>query len=84
MRQFCRVGQGSIDVVDAQGGVAGQNLVLGGTLGKTVKDRRDWNSGPRCTDLAAADLSATAQELLPRRHVSSLRGRRLGVHSIAL
>ena len=84
MRQFCRVGQGGIDVVNAQPGIAGQNLVLGGALGKTVKDHRDWNSGPRCTDLTAADLWATAQELLPHRHMSSLRSLRPGVHSMTV
>ena len=83
VRQFCGVGQSGINVVDAQGGIARQNLILGGTLGKTVENHRDGNSGPCCTDLTAADLWATAKELLPRRHTSSLRGRRPNVHSIA-
>jgi len=82
VRQFRGVRQSGIDVVGAQRGVTRQNLILGGTLGKTVEDHRDGNSGPRCTDLTAADLWATAQELLPRRHMPSLLGRRPNVRSL--
>lgn len=82
MRQFRGVGQSSIDVVDAKGGIARQDLILCGALGKTVEDHRDGNSRPRCTDITAADLRATAKELLPRRHISSLRRSRPGVHSM--
>lgn len=80
MRQFCGVGQSGIDVVDAKGRIARQDLILVGTFGKTVEDHGDGNSGPRCTDLTAADLWATAEELLPRRHIFSLLGRRPYVH----
>ena len=74
MRQFCCVGQRCIDVVNGQGGIAGQDLVLGGALGKTVQYYCDWNPGPRCTEFTAADLWATVEELLPRRDMSTLRG----------
>ena len=47
MRQFCGVGQGGIDVVDAKGWIARQDLVLGGALGQTVEDHCDGNPGPR-------------------------------------
>ena len=74
MRQFCRVGQRGIDVVEAKRRIACQNLILRGALGKTVEDHRDGNSGPRCADLAAAHLWFAANELLPHCHSSSLRG----------
>ena len=73
MRQFRGVGQSGIDMVDAKGEIARQDLILGGTLGKTVEYHRDGNSRTRCTDLTAADLWAAAKELLPCRHMSSLR-----------
>jgi hypothetical protein len=82
VRHFCGVGQSGIDVVDAKGRIARQDLISGGALGKAVEDHRDGNSGPRCTDLTAADLWTTAKELLPSRHTSSLRGSRPGVHSM--
>lgn len=82
MRQFRSVGQGSIDMVYAKGGIAGQDLILGGTFGKNVEYHRHGNSGSRCTDLTAADLWAAAKELLPRRHVSSLRRCRPDVQSM--
>ena len=45
-----------MNVVDAQGEIAGKDLFPGGALGKTVEDHRDGNSGPRCADFAATDL----------------------------
>jgi hypothetical protein len=84
VRQFCGVGQSGIDVVEAKGGIARQDIILGGALGQTVEDHRNGNSGSRCTDLTAADLWATAQELLPSRQMSTLRGCRPGVHSNGL
>src|SRR5580692_1227011 len=73
-RQFRRIGERRIDVVNAERGIADQDLVLGGALGKIVKYRCDWNPGIRCTDLATADTWATAKEPLPRHHTSSLLG----------
>jgi hypothetical protein len=82
VRQFRGVGQSGIDVVYAKPGIARQDLILGGTLGKTVEYHRDGNSRPRCTDPTAADLWATAKERVPRRHISSLRGCGPDVHSM--
>jgi len=78
MRQFCRIGQRRIDVVNAERGIAGQDLILGGALGKTVKYHCDRNPHARCTELTAADMWATVEELLPRRHMFSLLGTPLG------
>jgi hypothetical protein len=82
VRQFRGIGQSCINVVEAKGGIARQDLILGGTLGKTVQYHGDGYSGPCCTDLTAANLWVTAQELLPRRHMPSLRGCRPDVQSM--
>jgi hypothetical protein len=84
VRQFRGEGQSGIDVFHAKGRVARQYLIPGGTLGKTVENHPDGNSGSRCTDLTAADLWATAKELSPRRHKPSLRGRSPDVHSMTV
>jgi RNA polymerase sigma-70 factor (ECF subfamily) len=82
MRQFRGVGQSGIDVVDPKGGIARQGFIPGGAFGKTIEDHGNRNSGPRRTDFSATDLWAAAKELLPRRHIFSLRGCRPDVHSI--
>jgi hypothetical protein len=76
MHQLCRVGERCINVVHSQGGIAGQDLVLGSPLGKTIKYHCDWNPSPRRTEVATADLWATAKERLPRRHGPVYVGRR--------
>lgn len=73
VRQLSGVGQSGINVAGVERRIALQDLVLGGTFGKTVKDHGDGNSGSRGTHLAAADLRITTQELLPLHHVPSLR-----------
>jgi hypothetical protein len=60
-------------------GIAGQDFVLCGALGETIKNHRDRNSGSRRTDLTTADMWATAEKLLPRHHAFSLRAQRTDV-----